>query len=100
MSNDVERSRRFYQDNGFTIPAAFDPDQEVSASTYGVIATPTNYLLDGEGRIVWRHYGYRPGDEEVLRSRIERLLGDTSSGGRSVSPSAGTPEGAPAAPEQ
>ena len=74
VSNDVTRSRKFYEEYGFTIPAAFDPGGEVAVSRYGVIATPTNYLVDGAGRIVWRHYGFRPGDEVELRARIEKLL--------------------------
>lgn len=74
MSNDIEGSRKFYDDNGFTIPAAFDPGQEVSAGLYGVIATPTNYLLDADGRVVWRHYGFRRGDEAELRAEIVQTL--------------------------
>jgi len=74
VSNDVERTRQFYDDNGFAIPAAFDPGQEISARAYGVIATPTNYLLDQQGRIVWRHYGYKRGDEADVRREIADVL--------------------------
>lgn len=77
VSNDVTRSRKFYEDYGFTIPAAFDPGGEVAVSRYGVIATPTNYLVDGAGWIVWRHYGFLPGDEAELRAQIEKLLAAT-----------------------
>ena len=73
MSNDVERSREFYEQFGYTIPAAFDVGQRVAAD-FGVIGTPTNYLLDAEGRIVWRHYGFRRGDEAEVRERVEELL--------------------------
>jgi peroxiredoxin len=75
ISNDVERTREFYEGYGFTIPAAFDVEGTVSGQ-FGVIATPTNYLLDRAGRIVWRHYGYRPGDEEQMRREISEVLGD------------------------
>ncbi len=74
VSNDVQRTRQFYDENGFSIPAAFDPGQEISARAYGVIATPTNYLLDKRGRIVWRHYGYKRGDEADVRREIRELL--------------------------
>jgi len=40
-----------------------------------VEATPTNYLVDAKGRVVWRHYGFRPGDEELLRAEIGAVLG-------------------------
>ena len=75
VSNDVERSTQFYEQYGYTIPVAFDAGQLVSARQYGVIATPTNYLLDAAGRVVWRHYGFRRGDEVHVRERIEALLG-------------------------
>ena len=74
VSNDVERTRQFYEENGFSIPAVFDPGQEISAREYGVIATPTNYLLDKHGRIVWRHYGYKPGDETDMRREIAEVF--------------------------
>lgn len=74
VSNDPERSTQFYEENGFTIPAGLDAGQQVSGAAYGVIATPTNYLVDGDGRIVWRHYGYRRGDEQEIRSRVRSLL--------------------------
>ena len=70
----MERSREFYEQFGYTVPAAFDVGQGV-ASGFGVIGTPTNYLLDSEGRVMWRHYGFRRGDEVELRERIEELLG-------------------------
>ncbi len=74
VSDDLERASQFYDENDFSIPAAFDPGQEISARAYGVIATPTNYLLDGRGRIVWRHYGYKRGDEDDVRREIGEVL--------------------------
>jgi hypothetical protein len=73
VSNDVDRSREFYQQYGFTIPAAFDVTQ-VGAGMFGVTGTPTNYLLDAQGRIVWRQYGFKRGEESEIRERVERLL--------------------------
>lgn len=73
VSNDVVRAREFYDGYGFTIPAGFDVDGSV-ARQFGVEATPTNYLLDRDGRVVWRHYGFRPGDEEALRREISAVL--------------------------
>lgn len=76
VSNDEPRTREFYEEFGFTIPVAFDAGQSVAGRRFGVIGTPTNYLLDDAGRIVWRHYGYRPGDEVEVRERVEALLAD------------------------
>lgn len=74
MSDNREGTRTFYDQFGYTVPAVFDVDQEVAGIRYGVIATPTNYLLDASGRIVWRHYGFRPGDEIDMREQITRIL--------------------------
>lgn len=74
VSNDVVRAREFYAGYGFTLPAGFDVDGSVSMQ-FGVEATPTNYLIDADGRIVWRHYGFRPGDEVLLRQEISAVLG-------------------------
>ena len=68
------RTREFYDGYGFTLPVGFDVDGSVSRQ-FGVEATPTNYLVDAEGRVVWRHYGFRPGDEELLRAEIGAVLG-------------------------
>lgn len=74
VSNDLPRARQFYDEFGFAIPAAMDAGQQVSGASYGVIGTPTNYLVDGSGRIVWRHYGYRRGDDVEIRQRVRELL--------------------------
>lgn len=73
VSNDIEGTRRYYEENGWEVPAAFDVD-EVGRRLYGIAGTPTNYLLDADGRIVWRHFGFTAGDEVELRERIEAAL--------------------------
>tara|TARA_R110002050_G_scaffold87066_2_gene184608 strand:- start:12951 stop:13445 length:495 start_codon:yes stop_codon:yes gene_type:complete len=35
---------------------------------------PHVFLLDGEGKIVWQHNGYNPGDEEALLELVEKLV--------------------------
>ena len=76
VSNDEPRTRDFFDEFGFTVPVAFDAGQSVAGRSFGVIGTPTNYLPDASGRIVWRHYGYRPGDEIAVRQKVEGLLED------------------------
>jgi hypothetical protein len=78
VSNDVERSREFYDQFGFTIPAAFDVTQ-VGGGMFGVTGTPTNYLLDAQGRIVWRQYGFQRGEEVEVRAQVEKVLASRSS---------------------
>lgn len=42
---------------------------------WGIVGTPTTYVIGADGRIMWRHYGFAPGDEVVLRERVLELLG-------------------------
>ena len=37
---------------------------------YGVQAFPTNYVLDQDGKVVWRGVGY---DETAIRAALEKL---------------------------
>jgi thiol-disulfide isomerase/thioredoxin len=41
---------------------------------YKLTMTPTHYLLDAEGKVLWRHAGYKPGDEKELEQRIRETL--------------------------
>jgi len=73
VSNDRPRTGLFYEQYGFAIPNAFDTAR-VAVSQYGVAATPTTYLVDEGGRILYRRYGYLPGEEVRLRQQVEALL--------------------------
>ena len=35
---------------------------------------PTNILIDRNGVIFWMHYGYIPGDEVTMESKILEVL--------------------------
>lgn len=73
MRDDRSGTEAFYEQNGFVIPNAFDT-QGVAVSQYGVSATPTTYLVDEQGRILYRRYGYLPGEEVHLRQQVQELL--------------------------
>jgi thioredoxin-related protein len=74
VRDDRPNTRAFYEENGFEIPNVFDT-RNVSVSSYRVAGTPTTFLVDSDGRIVWRRYGYLPGEEVRLRQKVEDLLG-------------------------
>ena len=73
MTDDRQRTKEFYLTNDFEIPAAFDT-ADVGYGLFGIGGTPTNYLLDMDGKIVWRQFGYRPGDEREMREAVLGLL--------------------------
>ena len=35
---------------------------------------PTNILISSEGKVLWRHYGYMPGDEKNMEYQINLAL--------------------------
>jgi predicted TIM-barrel enzyme len=76
VSNDHEGTEQFYRENDFDVPTAFDTAGV--ARQYGIMGTPTEYLLDGNGRIVWRKYGYAVGEEVELERKIADLLAEGS----------------------
>ncbi len=73
VRDDRSGTDAFYQEYGFEIPNVFDTE-DVAVAQYGVTATPTTYLVNEEGRIVWRRYGYLPGEEIRLREQVAALL--------------------------
>jgi thioredoxin-related protein len=73
VRDDRSGTDAFYQEYGFEIPNVFDT-RDVAVGRYGVTATPTTYLVNEEGRIVWRRYGYLPGEEIRLREQVGTLL--------------------------
>jgi len=73
VRDDRSGTDAFYQEYGFEIPNVFDTE-DVAVAQYGVTATPTTYLVNEEGRIVWRRYGYLPGEEIRLREQVGALL--------------------------
>jgi hypothetical protein len=46
----------------------------MSKSLYGVNATPTNLMIDRQGRVMFKTVGYGPGREKGLAAQIEYLL--------------------------
>lgn len=51
-------------------------DNTACASAFQVEAMPSSYLIDRAGRLRLVHHGFRAGDAETLRARIEALLAE------------------------
>lgn len=51
-------------------------DNTACASAFQVEAMPSSYLVDRAGRVRLVHHGFRAGDAETLRARIEALLAE------------------------
>jgi hypothetical protein len=62
--------------------------QAALQSAYGIESTPVNFLLDENGRILFRADGYKAGDEKILEEKIAAVLG--------IAPAASAPLGSSA----
>ena len=63
----------FLNSMGVEYPVIRDIDSELM-SDLGVTAVPTLLMYDSNGDLIFYHEGFRPGDEDILRSHIEEHL--------------------------
>ena len=58
--------------HGYTVPVLLGGKSV--QNDYKLNETPTHYLLDGRGRIVSKHSGYKAGDDKILERDIQHAL--------------------------
>jgi thiol-disulfide isomerase/thioredoxin len=83
ISLDSKRSEKrlaqYVETNGVTLPVYWDPDGKL-ARLFKVAAIPTTVVLDQDGNVQFRTRGYRPGDEVLLKKKVEGLVRDREEG--------------------
>ena len=65
--------RSYIRINNYSFDVFLDPNMQVFKKMNGNLM-PTNILLDQKGNIIWRHYGYLPGDEKNMNLQIRSAL--------------------------
>lgn len=70
----VSRVKPMVRSKGWDYTVLLDPDKELSRA-FQVIALPTSFLIDTDGKVVRAQQGYKPGMEETLEKEIRELLG-------------------------
>ena len=77
ISIDTQRSlsevKRYVRSKRYNFDVFIDPNQQIFKKLNGNIM-PTNILIDKNGVIFWMHYGYLPGDEVTMESKIIEVL--------------------------
>jgi len=73
VSNRPALAQEFVAQVGATFPIVND-DQNVARTIYNVAGTPTNLMIDQQGRVFFRSLGYGPGYEERYKAEIDYLL--------------------------
>jgi peroxiredoxin len=62
--------------NGLEYQVLRDENSEY-ASRLNITAIPTLLIINANGEIVYRHQGFSPGDEILLRAKLNQLLTDS-----------------------
>ena len=66
----ISKVKSHVRSKGYTLPIALDPSQDTYRMLNGV-TMPYSVLIDQSGSILYKHSGYAPGDERLLREEIE-----------------------------
>jgi len=69
--DDRAAARAYEREFGITYPSVFDPAGELAFS-YELVGLPTTFVIDRDGRIVYRFVGYI--DAAVLREALDGVL--------------------------
>jgi peroxiredoxin len=69
----VSKVKSFVSGNRYTFHVLLDTNGKVMRK-YGLLGTPYTFLLDAGGKILYKHFGYRPGDENALRAEVEKAF--------------------------
>jgi len=84
-----------------TVPVLIGGSQESLQRDYHINSTPSTYLLDENGRVLFREDGYKPGDEKTLEAKIQAALNVVPAGpasSESLPPCPVRPEDRPVSP--
>ena len=79
---DTERAQKFIAEKklSYTCLENGEGDAEFVRGTFGVYSHPTSFLIDGEGRVLFVHVGFKEGDEKHLEEEIQKVLALTPAG--------------------
>lgn len=77
-TNRPELSKEFVQEFGATFPVVVDTAR-AAREAYELIGVPSSFVIDREGRYIFRHLGFSEGDEVMIEDEI-RLLMDMGAG--------------------
>lgn len=69
----LSKVRAYIRAKRFTFPVFVDPNKQI-AQKLNVQVLPTTLLISAEGKIVWRHVGFLPGDERDIEKVIREAI--------------------------
>ena len=66
--------RPFMQRHRLKLRVLLDKSGSVKKQ-FQLVVVPSTFIISRFGEVVYRHSGYKPGDELALRSKLDELLG-------------------------
>ncbi len=76
LSIDDERNKQkvkpFVDGKGWEYDILLDPNSDVKRAM-NINQIPYSMIIDGEGKVVWEHIGYSPGDENEVLEQLKKL---------------------------
>lgn len=76
-SRTVGRVKSLVKSQRLEYTILLDTEQKLYKN-FNTSAMPFSILVDKEGRVIWQHTGYVPGDEKQMRLEIEKALKSAS----------------------
>ena len=76
-SNQKARTLKMIQKTGVTFGILLD-GRKVAREMYKIRGTPTTFMINAEGMIVFKHVGYYPGMEAALEQEVQSMVGGTA----------------------
>jgi hypothetical protein len=73
-SNRKKKMLKVVEDTKVSFPVLLDTES-VSRNLYKIRGTPTTYIINQDGFVVFRHLGYSPKMDEMLETEIRSLMG-------------------------
>jgi hypothetical protein len=73
VRNMKERTRELVGEYDLTVPVLLD-QKDVSHKEFGIVYTPTTFIIDNQGRAVFRHVGFAEGEESMFEREVRLLL--------------------------
>jgi peroxiredoxin len=75
--SDQSKVKPFVKQKRYDFVIVLDEDKDL-AKQFNVNILPTTFLLDQNGKIVYAHTGYKPGDEAKLAEELRKLTASRS----------------------
>jgi cytochrome c biogenesis protein CcmG, thiol:disulfide interchange protein DsbE len=76
LSIDDERNKQkvkpFVSGKGWDYEILLDPNSDVKRAM-NINQIPYSMIIDGNGKVVWEHIGYSPGDENEVLEQLKKL---------------------------